>query len=232
MTHEATIHPTQTVILRELLFVPSAKFNALQKATGLESDHFKFHLGRLVDVGYIEKTDVGYSLTTFGKEYANKIDTDKNQIERQPKSAVIIVVSNADKQFVVQERLKHPYYGFWGFPGGKIRWGETILEAAARELDEETGLSASLHYQGVYHEHVRSMETNEIIEDKIFHIVSGTHPIGELRESFEGGRSSWLRVEDIRLKDHVYKSFETELRVGVGEAQFIEEVQTYSTAEF
>lgn len=168
MSHEVKIHEAQTNILRGLLFTHEASFSELQKKSGLESDHFKFHIARLKDAGHIFKSATGkYSLTVQGKEYANKLDTDKNIIERQPKSAVIIVLQK-DNTVLVQERLKHPYFGFWGYPGGKIRWGETIIEAGARELYEETSLTATLKYQGVYHEHVLSQETGDLLEDKIF----------------------------------------------------------------
>jgi ADP-ribose pyrophosphatase YjhB (NUDIX family) len=232
MAHEAKIHETQTVILRELLFVSSARFSELREKTNLESDHFKFHLNRLVEVGYIEKTPEGdYRLTQFGKEYANKLDTDRNVIERQPKSAVIIVLNDTEN-FLVQERLKHPYFGFWGYPGGKIRWGETILEAASRELEEETGLSATMEYKGVYHEHVRSAETDEILEDKIFHVVSATSPKGTLLERFDGGRNAWMQLKEIKSLEKKYLSTDIETSIGIGEQTFIEKTQVYTNEEF
>lgn len=232
MSHEAKVHPVQTQILRELLFVPSARFADLQKLTSLESDHVKFHIARLVEVGYVLKNDHGeYQLTVSGKEYANKLDTDKNLIERQPKSAVILVLEHEGK-LLVQERLKHPYYGFWGFPGGKIRWGETIMEAAARELHEETGLSAELIYRGVYHELTKSKETGEVLEDKIFQIIYGSAPEGKMIDTFDGGRNAWLTLDEIRAKEKVYKSFDTEYQFGVGKDVFSEQVQIYDQGEF
>lgn len=233
MSHEAAVHQIQTDVLRQLLFSPEAKFSELQKTTGIESDHIKFHIRRLVENGYIEKRSSGsYSLTVKGKEYANKLDTDAGIIERQPKTAVIIVLRNKTGEVIVQERLKHPYFGFWGYPGGKIRWGETILEAGGRELFEETGLSAELVYRGVYHEHVKSAETGELIEDKIFHVLGGSNPNGELQEVFEGGRNAWVSLEDLALIDKKYSSTDIETAVGTGKESFIESVQIYTKNEF
>jgi 8-oxo-dGTP pyrophosphatase MutT (NUDIX family) len=232
LSHESRIHPAQTTILRDLLFIPTAKFTELRKATGLESDHVKFHIVRLVELGYVVKKDQSYSLTQLGKEYANKLDTDKNQIERQPKSAIILVIENQKGELLAQERLKHPYFGFWGFAGGKIRWGETIIEAAARELIEETGLKAELTYKGVYHELTKSKETDEYLEDKIFHVVHGSRPIGELIENFEGGHNEWLSESELANKEKKYKSFGLELAVGMGEQSFVEAEQVYEQGEF
>ncbi|MCB9823209.1 hypothetical protein H6800_02955, partial [Candidatus Nomurabacteria bacterium] len=51
------------------------------------------------------------------------MDTDDNTIERQPKSAVILAIERevkGVKQYLFQERLKNPYFGFWGLPSGKM----------------------------------------------------------------------------------------------------------------
>jgi len=167
MAHEAKIHEVQTIILRELLFLPSARFSDLRQKTDLDSDHFK-----------------------------------------------------------------HPFFGFYGYPGGKIRWGETILQAAARELDEETGLAATMTYRGVYHEHIASKETGEILEDKIFHIVSATSPTKKLIEQFEGGRNSWMTVENLQSLDKKYLSTDIETNIGLGKESFVEKVQVYTKEDF
>lgn len=40
------------------------------------------------------------------------------------------------------QRKNPPNAGYWGFPGGHVEAGETVAEAALRELWEETGLRA------------------------------------------------------------------------------------------
>lgn len=236
MSHEAQIHQAQTQILRELLFVDKAGFAILQKQTGLSSDHFKFHIKRLLELGYIEKAANGqYYLSASGKEYANKLDTDNNTIERQPKVAVILVVErveDGETYFLVQERLKHPYFGFWGFPGGKIRWGETILQAAARELNEETGLSATFAHKGVYHEHVTEVEIEKLLEDKIFHIVHCSKPNGKLIGTFDSGNNAWLTLGQAKSQEKRYASFDIEANIGTGKDQFIEATQYYRKDQF
>lgn len=56
-----------------------------------------------------------------------------------PRPAVGVVVIEAGCLLLIQ-RSKEPYKGCWAVPGGKVRWGETLTEAAAREANEETGL--------------------------------------------------------------------------------------------
>jgi ADP-ribose pyrophosphatase YjhB (NUDIX family) len=236
MSYEAQIHQAQTQILRELLFVDKAGFAALQKPTGLTSDHFKFHIKRLLELGFIEKATNGqYRLSAAGKEYANKLDTASNTLERQPKVAIILVAEKTRKgvpHFIVQERLKHPYFGFWGFPGGKIRWGETILQAAARELHEETGLHATLAYRGIYHEHVIETETGKLLEDKVFHVVHASKVQGDLIASFEGGNNKWLTLDEVKAQEKRYNSFDIEAAIGTGVEEFVETTQYYSKSQF
>lgn len=237
MSHQVNIHDAQTLILRELLFKPKAGFAELQEQTGLASDHFNFHIKKLLDLGYVDKLARGsYGLTAKGKEHANRLDTDDNTIERQPKVAVLLGIErrvDGRQELVMQQRLKYPYYGFWGFPTGKMRWGETLLEAAARELKEETSLEADLEYIGIYHEHVRLEETGEMIEDKIFHFVACRNISGDLSVEFEGGVNKWMTIDQIHREKRKFKSFEHELNMLLGPGEkLVEEAVTYSEDDF
>lgn len=51
-----------------------------------------------------------------------------------------IAVVHHHGQFLLVQRRKAPNAGTWGFPGGHVELGETALDAAARELAEETGV--------------------------------------------------------------------------------------------
>jgi len=236
MSHEVKIHEAQTSILRELLFRPAAGFAELQKPTGLTSDHFTFHINRLVELGLVERMGRGrYRLSTAGKEYANRLDTDNNTVERQPKCAVVLIIERERKgrqEFLFQQRLKHPYFGFWGRPTGKIRWGEMIVETAARELMEETGLEARHTILGVYHEHTFAAGTGELLEDKIFFDVHCTNVRGELHEQFEGGRNAWMTLDEVLAKPKHFGNFDVGMSILNGKAVFVEGRHEYERGVF
>lgn len=209
MSYEATIHETQVLIMRHLLFSPSAGFAELQKQTGLTSDHFSFHIKKLLETGYVEKKADKYHLTQQGKEYANRLDTDENEIERQPKVSVVLVVERQTgdrREFLCQQRLKQPYYGFWGRLGGKVRWGESFEEAAQRELKEETDLEAKFTYKMLFRKRDYKKQSGELLEDKVFIIMYATDAIGELMTDFEGGHNEWLTQEEFIAKEKTFES--------------------------
>lgn len=156
------LHQLQKVLLKKLSKISSARFNELL-ITGLSSEHMNYHLKKLIECGLVEKTG-DYSLTDKGKDYINLLDDEAEVIERQPKTSVLIhaIRQNPDGEMehLMSRRLKQPYLGKVGKIGGKVRFGETLVAAAQRELYEETGLRAGkmvleeiyhkLRYRGVF----------------------------------------------------------------------------------
>lgn len=57
----------------------------------------------------------------------------------RPRVGVGVVVWQEDRVLLIQ-RGKPPDKGAWSLPGGSQELGETVFEAAAREVLEETGL--------------------------------------------------------------------------------------------
>lgn len=236
MSYEPDAHPAQVAILRHLLFTPEAGFAEIQKTTTLTSDHFNFHIKKLIDEGYVDKFDKQYQLTGRGKEYANRMDTDENEIERQPKVSIVVTLERknaaGEREFLYQQRLKNPYYGFWGRLGGKMRWGETVIQAAERELLEETGMKAVFEYKLLYHKRDFDKQTGVLLEDKIFLCVYATEFSGELIERFEGGYNRWMTQAEFHQQEKRFDSVDEFMSLMDKGVTFAEREFTYDESEY
>jgi ADP-ribose pyrophosphatase YjhB (NUDIX family) len=204
------LHYYQIELVKRLAETPALRFNDLL-IEGLESEHMNYHLKQLIDQGLVEKINSNYALTDSGKDYCNLMDSETEIIEKQPKTSIIIWGVRKNKkgeiEHLLNKRLRQPYYGKIGRITGKVKFGETLKEAAARELYEEAGLKAkSLILENIYHK-LRKRENGDWVQDVIFYIFfckgfSGKFiPSTPIQENFWITKSNFLKRQDLDLFD-------------------------------
>ena len=64
-------------------------------------------------------------------------------LEQKPRVTSAVLVVHEGK-FLLAERNKENYKGYWIIPGGGVDFGETIRDAAIREIKEETNLDVEI----------------------------------------------------------------------------------------
>ncbi|MFC1649415.1 NUDIX domain-containing protein [Patescibacteria group bacterium] len=221
------IHEYQISILRELLFKPNARFRDLKKVD-IPNDHFTFHLKQLVKNDLVIRSEIGYSLSDKGKEFANRMDTEELVLERQAKLAIALhpVRKRGGKtEHLVHRRLKEPFYGWYGSQSGKIRWGETPLVAAKRELFEETGLAGKFTLKAIIHYH-HVHRDGRFLEDKYFWVYKVDNTKGKLKKVIEEGENIWISESEYRKLKNVFATIdEVNKELKSKKLQYIERVR-------
>lgn len=199
MTDGTQLHALQLRILKKLLFSDVVSFAKLKPNPEMENSQFSFHLVRLINNGLVQKEACGYRLTDRGKEYANRVDSRDLYIRVQAKLSVVpccIRTLKGKTQYLIYTRKKHPFWGYQGFPSGKIKYGETVTAAAERELREESGLIGKAECVSVKHYIVREKRTKKVLEDKVMFICVVKSPSCVIKSSREG-KFEWVTEENL-----------------------------------
>ncbi len=203
------LHYIQLAILKKLLFSEGLKFSELKPFDYIENNKLDFHLDKIIAAGFVIKDKDLYKLTSSGKEYANRMTTEKTQIKLQGKIGCIqccIKTTGLEPEFLIYTRLKHPFYGSQGYASGKVDYGEKTVECSQRELKEETNLEGKGELFMIEHHIVYDKNSHELLEDKYFYFHRYINPKGKLICNNEG-LFEW--VKESALEKYFVKPFES-----------------------
>ena len=95
-------------------------------------------------------------------KYQKDLEAKKSEVNTLKRYNIIMVFSADNSRILFCKRKKPPYIGKLNFPGGKWEEGESFIEAAYRELKEETGIGKEsitplYHLMDLTYYHVNSL---------------------------------------------------------------------------
>lgn len=113
-----------------------------------------------------------------------------------PLPAAVAMVARAGCVLLAR-RAKGPEPDPWGFPGGLIEVGETVLEAAARELAEETGVRARPEAVVEVLDVIVHDEAGRVRSHFVLNAVRLTWLAGEPVAASDAVQAGWFTLEQI-----------------------------------
>lgn len=229
------LHHVQSSVLDTLRHATRARYSELLRPTRLESDIFKYHLRKLVQMKYVSKADDGmYELTAEGKEFANQIDEKTGLEIQQPKASMLMVVrseKNDETYYLAHKRTREPFRDFWGIASAPMLRGVPIADSASRELRKQTGINAMFVPVGLYRV-IDTLSTGQVLEDKLFTLlVADVNDCPEPRY-WSGGESMWLTKQQLLEQAPLFSTTARTLTMVEERQQFAEDTCIYSREEY
>jgi len=113
-----------------------------------------------------------------------------------PQTAVGAIVVKDEKVLMVK-RVHAPGEGLWAIPGGRVKLGETLEQAAEREVKEETGIVIRARgpvytFDLIEHDDPGRVRFHYVIVDLLADYVSGRP-----RPSDDASEARWVGAEEL-----------------------------------
>lgn len=180
-------------ILLKLIHKPGLSFSELWDKS-IESNKFAYHLKTLEKQGIIKRVNNKYELTLKGKQRASVVDGDTGKDKKAPIFCVLIIAVK-DDEILLQERLREPMYGYWGFIGGRIESGRNLTETLKHELEEEAGLKGDFEIKGLFV--VKTFEKGKLVYTHYHIVAKGFNVKGELKKEIKEGKNKWFKISEV-----------------------------------
>jgi ADP-ribose pyrophosphatase len=117
-----------------------------------------------------------------------------------PRVAVGAVVFK-DEQVLLVRRGKAPSRGQWAIPGGSVTLGETLQQAAEREILEETGIHIVAGEPAYVFDVVDRDRRGRVRFHYVIIDLDATYANGELRPGDDALEARWVAASDLKGLD-------------------------------
>jgi ADP-ribose pyrophosphatase len=114
-----------------------------------------------------------------------------------PVVGVGAVVFNEGRVLLVKRRTP-PSEGLWAIPGGRLMLGETLQQAAEREILEETGIIIQAHEPVFAFDVIERDERGAIRYHYVIVDVQATYVSGKPMAGDDAEIAAWLSPNDVR----------------------------------
>lgn len=135
-------HPVQHRILSCFCRASVLKFSDVHKLVGERSNVVAYHLKKLLAQGILVKQGEQYLLSQEAEFFLPYL----NANEKLKLAVALIAIVRQNKVLLIK-RDQRPYQHYWSLPAGKIRFDESIADAAVRSAQRELG--AHIEVDGV-----------------------------------------------------------------------------------
>jgi ADP-ribose pyrophosphatase YjhB (NUDIX family) len=100
-------------------------------------------------------------------------------------------------RFLLAKRTAEPNSGTWAMPGGLVEVGETLEQAALREVREETQLILPKVIFNRFHELIRPDDQGRISMHYVLAMFVSVSPQGEAIAGDDAGAVAWYGLDDL-----------------------------------
>lgn len=218
-------------ILKKLMYNKDMSYNRLRDE--IPSNKFSYHLNKLIEQGIIVKEGDKYNLTADGIHLISSLDGVELTQKKKPVLCTF-VLGVKDDLLLVNKRAKQPFMDYIGIPGGKVEFGGSMPQEAAKEFVEETGLKAdNLTLRLIINFRTYDKKTNELTHHVVGFFFLATDLSGDLIESNREGDNLFISRDDA-LKEKTYPDFDffTKQMLSDGSLEFKEINRFTSNGDF
>ena len=114
----------------------------------------------------------------------------------RPVLGVSVLVREGGRVLLVK-RARPPLQGYWSLPGGHVEGGETLAEAAAREVREETGVVVDDLRRIDLAEIIGRDEAGGVAYHFVLVIFAGRHRSGAPIAGDDAAEARWVGLDEL-----------------------------------